>query len=116
MSVLEVGVAVPRYEASPETGGELAEPFVFVLYRGKELLAASPVGIYRLPKAIGDRVRSSWPAEFIGPLAAARSWELLTPTNKHVAGRPQDFPKLHGGSRPDTMNVTVTLTGERRAT
>ena len=123
MSTLAAPVAVRVgrrwYERSKRTGGDLYAPFELALY-GRRMrmlrlrpLATAPVGIYKLPQEEGERVVSTWPADFTGPLKAARSWALLTPDGRRVAGRADDFPPLFVLGQPDTMSVTVTLTGAR---
>jgi hypothetical protein len=111
-----VTVLAAEVELAPELGEEteedLAGPFTLTLRRGKQPLAEAPIGIYRLPRRHGEAVTSEWPAEYHGPLEAARAWELRTPSGRHVAGLAFDFPKLW---RRDSMNVTVTLWGRRRA-
>jgi hypothetical protein len=110
MTVLEAEVSLADL---PTTWERDAGPFRLALLRRRwwrrRLLAEAPIGLWALPQRVGERVVSSWPAHFAGPLAAARAWELRAPlTGDAVAGGAFDFPPLW---RPDTMDVSVTLTG-----
>src|SRR3954454_6803682 len=66
VSVLEVGFRIPDtpeelFELIGDPDEENQQPFAFVIC-GCGWIA--PIGIYRLPRSVGETVSSSWPAEF----------------------------------------------------
>lgn len=109
MTVLEAEVSLADL---PTTWERDAGPFRLALLRTRwrrhRELAEAPIGLWTLPARIGEQVTSRWPAHFGGPLPAAQAWELRLQSGDAVAGGACDFPRLW---RPDTLNVSLTLTG-----
>jgi hypothetical protein len=100
----------------PMTWERDAGPFLLALLRRgmrrRRTLAEAPIGMWRLPSAVGEIVTSAWPACFRGPLDATRLWELrVSRGGEALCTGACEFPRLW---KLDTLEVTVTLTGVGR--
>jgi hypothetical protein len=90
LATLEIGFAIPdtANELLDLIGAGAAEPFSLLLLNAGILFARAPIGIYRVPRAVGEVVRSEWPAAYGGPLTIDTSrmhWELRDGNGNFVA-------------------------------
>jgi hypothetical protein len=112
VTVLEADVYLLDLAELPMTWERDAGPLLLALldggWRHRGLLAEAPIGLWRLPSAVGESVTSAWPARFHGPLLAARRWQLRVPGGGELASRAYRFPRL---GEIDRMEVSLTLTG-----
>lgn len=117
MSVLEVGVVVvpDTVEALFAELGDGAAYGIRLVRKGwfgrRSVVAeVSPIGIYRIPRIVGEVIQSAWPATFPGPFVWDGLFELVSPGGETLGSgtSPGGF-RLEPG---DELNLAVELVGK----